>query len=98
MAANSTEGQFLSLTATGGQTHARISRGCQMSPDKSQSKAPKRQRSPLACFFFSSFLPDNVTALYSFSNLQLNSHFTADCSAFSDWLKSEEENSFSRSS
>lgn len=33
-AANSTEEQFLPQTATGGQTHARPRRSCQMSPDE----------------------------------------------------------------
>lgn len=38
-AANSTEEQFLSQTATGGQAHARLSRSHQMSPDKRRVRA-----------------------------------------------------------
>lgn len=55
MAANSTEEPFLPQTATGGQAHARRSRGCQMSPDKSQgqSKAPISAQGALCPLFFS---------------------------------------------
>lgn len=44
-AANSTEEQFLPQTATGGQAHARPSRGRQMSPDKSRVGGSQRHLS-----------------------------------------------------
>lgn len=44
-AANSTEEQFLPLTATGGQAHARPSRGRQMSPDKRRVRGSQRHLS-----------------------------------------------------
>lgn len=78
-AANSTEEQFLRRTATGGQAHARPSRGCQMSPDEEESRgrsqAPKCPGITLACLF----PPRCVNALKSLLTLTSDVSFSLFC-------------------